>query len=63
MKGEGSREFHLVNLEIDEVRAVRTTLGPPGQHRAAENKVWEEDRRDSMLNELVMTCYCQEVLC
>ena len=43
-------------LEIDEVRDVKTTLGPRTRHRAAENKAWEEDRRDPKLHESVLSC-------
>ena len=35
-------------VEIDEVRDIRTTLSLCTPHRAAENKAWEEDRRDSV---------------
>lgn len=35
-------------MEIDEVSAIRTTLSLRTPHRAAENKAWAEDRRDSV---------------
>lgn len=49
------------SLEIDEVRDIRTILGPCTQHGAADNKVWEEDRRDSTVS-WSRCAYCQEVL-
>lgn len=61
MEREGETPIQAL-LEIDEARDIRTILGPWPQHGAADNKAWEEDRKDSTLS-WSRCAYCQEALC